>query len=55
MRDCSREDFENFNAIDIYNNLDAIDFVLDSKKKFITRYCFDIPKNETFPEYGDSI
>ena len=53
MRNCSREDFENFNAIDIYNNLETIDFILDSEKNFTVRYCFDIPKNETFPEYGD--
>ena len=55
MRNCSREDFENFNAIDIYNNLETIDFIEDSEKNIIARYCFDIPKNETFPEYGDQI
>ena len=49
MRNCNREDFENFNAIEIYNNLDILDPIYETNG---ARYCFDIPKNETFPEYG---
>ncbi len=51
LRNCSREDFANFNATEIYDNLDTLD-PMDRITE--ARYCFDIPKNETLPEYGDS-
>ena len=50
LRNCSREDFLNFNAIDIYENLDTLDPIDETT---CARYCFDFPKNETLPEYGD--
>ena len=54
VKECTRENFEDFNASHIYDNLDT----LDPKdeffgKNYIKRYCFDIPKNEILPEYGD--
>ena len=50
MRNCTREDFAEFNATDIYDNLDILDPV---DKRYHSRFCFDFPKNETFPEYGE--
>ena len=50
MKKCSREDFANFNATEIYENLDSLDPI---NKTTEARYCFNIPKNETLPEYGD--
>ena len=52
MRNCTREDFAEFNATDIYDNLDILDPI---DKRNHSRFCFDFPKNETFPEYGISI
>jgi len=46
-------DFENFNATDIYENIDSLDPIADLKKNKTIRYCFDIPKNVTLPEYGN--
>ena len=56
MKECSRKDFENFNATEIYDNLDTLDPIVDYKfnKTFVRRYCFDIPKDEKLPDYGDS-
>ncbi len=51
LKICSREDFANFNATEIYDNLDTLNPI---NKITEARYCFDIPKNETLPEYGDS-
>ena len=50
MKKCSRVDSANFNVSDIYENLDVLDPI---NKTIQARYCFDIPKNETLPEYGD--
>ena len=52
LRNCNRKDFEIFNATDIYDNLDTIGSFSDINRKYFARYCFDIPENETFPEYG---
>ena len=50
LKYCTREDFANFNATDIYDDLDALDLISDKKTQ--ARYCFDFRKNETLPEYG---
>ena len=53
MKKCSRLDFANFNATDIYQNIDILDPIADLKKNNTARYCFDFPNNVTLPEYGD--
>ena len=50
MRNCTREDFTNFNATDIYDNIDRLDPIYKTTQAI---YCFDFPKNETLPEYGN--
>ena len=52
LKECTREDFVNFNATNIYDNIDALDPLADLKN-YTVRYCFDIPKNVTLPEYGN--
>jgi hypothetical protein len=52
LKKCSREDFANFNATYIYDNIDSLDPIADLKKNKTIRYCFDFPKNLTLPEYG---
>ena len=46
----TKADFENFNASYVYDKLDTLD-PIDKIQQ--VRYCFDFPKNETFPEYGE--
>ena len=50
LRNCTREDFTNFNATDIYDNIDRLDPIYKTTQAI---YCFDFPKNETLPEYGN--
>ena len=52
LKECTREDFANFNATNIYDNIDTLDPLADLKEN-TSRYCFDIPKNVTLPEYGN--
>ena len=54
MKECTRKDFEDFNASHIYDNLEKLDPIIDGlfNKTSVKRYCFDIPIDEILPEYG---
>ena len=56
MKECTRKDFEDFNATHIYDNLEKLPPITDYlfNKTFTKKYCFDIPKDKILPEYGDS-
>lgn len=57
MKECSRQDFEKFNATFLFDDFDVLDplnFNDENNETNFKRYCFDIAKNETFPLSGNS-